>query len=68
MRLVLETHKKFKSAKKLGKPKNFSKNMTSEQDQVFGANPKIGREKKVCFCHVLTTTKKKAHLQLIYKF
>ena len=26
--------------------------MTSEQDQVFGANPKIG--KKLCFCRALT--------------
>ena len=29
--------------------------MTSEQDQVFGANPKIGlREKNECFCRALT--------------
>ena len=36
--------------------------MTSEQDQVFGANPKIGKK------FVLLSTKKKTHLQLIYKF
>ena len=28
--------------------------MTSEQDQVFGANPKIGKKKKLCFCRALT--------------
>ena len=28
--------------------------MTSEQDQVFGANPKIGLRKKECFCRALT--------------
>ena len=28
--------------------------MTSEQDQVFGANPKIGLRKKKCFCLALT--------------
>ena len=30
----------------LGKPKNVSKNLTFEQDQVFGANMKIGLRKK----------------------
>ena len=29
--------------------------MTSEQDQVFGANPKIGKNKKLCFCRALTS-------------
>ena len=28
--------------------------MTSEQDQVFGANPKIGLKEKKCFCRALT--------------
>ena len=28
--------------------------MTSEQDQVFGADPKIGLRKKECFCRALT--------------
>ena len=28
--------------------------MTSEQDQVFGANPKIALRKKKCFCRPLT--------------
>ena len=28
--------------------------MTSEQDQVFGANPKIGLRKKECLCRALT--------------
>ena len=53
-RLMLEKHKYFRSAKKLGKPRNVSKNMASEQDQVFGANPKIGLRKKKCFCRALT--------------
>jgi len=44
---------KLKSAK-IGKPKNVSKNMTSEQDQLFGANPKVGLRKKKCFCRALT--------------
>ena len=37
---------------RIGKPKNVSKNSTSELDQVFGANLKI--EKKLCFCRALT--------------
>ena len=28
--------------------------MTSEQYQVFGANPKVGLRKKKCFCRALT--------------
>ena len=43
-----------KKCHKLGKPKNVNKNLTSEQDQVFGANPKIGKKKKLWFCHALT--------------
>ena len=31
----------LKVPKKLGKPKNVSENLTSEQDQVVRANPKI---------------------------
>ena len=51
---MLEKHKWFKSAKKLGKPRNVSKNMTSEQYQVFGANLKVGLRKIECFCRALT--------------
>ena len=38
---------------RIGKPKNVRKNSTSELDQLFGANQKIGLRKKNCASVVL---------------
>ena len=38
---------------RIGKPKNVRKNSTSELDQLFGANQKIGLREKKCVVVVL---------------